>query len=134
MGKLQNLILQFVSCSYLFAFCSLYVQIPGLYGDYGILPAKAVLRNGKYYSCISRIFNDLLAPNSWVDFMEQPSLLRFGSEYGLAVADAMDLTCLMGIIVSILIILYKSFRTTFFFSVLWILYGSVYEVIMISAS
>ena len=80
------------------------------------------------------MLNDLLAPNSWVDFMEQPSLLRFGSEYGLAVADAMDLTCLMGIIVSILIILYKSFRTTFFFSVLWILYGSVYEVIMISAS
>ncbi|CAD5120752.1 DgyrCDS9313 [Dimorphilus gyrociliatus] len=61
---------------YLFAFGSLYVQIPGLYGQNGILPARLVVKEPA--KTISELFHD------------QPTLVRVLMGVGFSVETAMD--------------------------------------------
>ncbi len=117
MAKIQStkdLFLWCMSAIYLCAFTSLYVQIPGLYGDGGILPARAVLKpDGRpVEKC----------------FQKRPSLMWFTLELGLKAQEGMDLICIMGCMLSLICLISRRMRDSVMFALLWFLYMSVYEV------
>uniref|UniRef100_A0A669EPB3 Lipase maturation factor n=1 Tax=Oreochromis niloticus TaxID=8128 RepID=A0A669EPB3_ORENI len=99
---------------YLTAFVSLYVQIPGLYGNEGLLPARWQLRySGK------PLVEQLLS---------SPTLLWLGPRLGLDTHTAMELLCLIGAALSLAATLVEAFRDSVVFFCLWVLYLSMYEV------
>ncbi|XP_077868173.1 lipase maturation factor 2-like [Saccoglossus kowalevskii] len=103
-----------MSVVYLFAFGSLYNQVPGLYGKNGILPAHLVLKqDGKSVE---------------EAFVDRPTLLWFMPRLGLDVEHAIDMICILGILISFICMLVKIFRDTINFALLWFLYFSVYQV------
>ncbi|XP_077994888.1 lipase maturation factor 2-like [Glandiceps talaboti] len=110
----RDLYLWCMAIVYLFAFTSLYVQIPGLYGKNGMLPAHLVL---KYEG---RSVQDA--------FKNQPTLLWLTPSIGLDLDTAMDFICLLGIIISFICMISSTLRDTFNFTLLWVLYLSMYQV------
>ncbi|XP_029993059.1 lipase maturation factor 2a isoform X2 [Sphaeramia orbicularis] len=99
---------------YLSAFVSLYVQIPGLYGNEGLLPARWRLRySGK---------------SLWEQLVSSPTLLWLGPRFGLDTHTAMELLCLIGAALSLVATLVEAFRDSVVFFCLWALYLSLYEV------
>ncbi|XP_047452114.1 lipase maturation factor 2a [Mugil cephalus] len=99
---------------YMAAFVSLYVQIPGLYGNEGLLPARWQLR----YTG-SPLLEQLLA---------SPTLLWFGPRLGLDTHATMELLCLVGAALSLAATLVESLRDSVVFFCLWALYLSMYQV------
>ncbi|XP_035673677.1 lipase maturation factor 2-like [Branchiostoma floridae] len=103
-----------MSVIYLLAFSSLYVQIPGLYGSTGILPANRLLKlDGK-------------TPHE--RFSERPTLLWLTPALGLTAEHGMDLLCLAGMLISLVAMVTEVMRDVPAFLMLWILYFSVYQV------
>ncbi|KAK0055177.1 lipase maturation factor 2 isoform X2 [Biomphalaria pfeifferi] len=112
--KTRDCFLWFMSLIYLFAFSSLYIQIPGLYGDNGILPAKLVLKEGD---------------STWQDLMEgQPTLLKLMPRLGLDTQMGMDLLCLAGMVISFFCVASRTTRDFISFTLLWMFYLSLYQV------
>ncbi|GAB1609574.1 lipase maturation factor 2-like isoform X1 [Argonauta hians] len=112
--KTRDVFLWCMSVIYLFAFTSYYVQIPGLLGDNGVLPARVVK------------FKEV---NSVTDFFQgEFTLLRLMPFLGLTCEKGMDLLCLLGILLSFLCMVMKSFRNSVEYSFLWLLYLSLYSV------
>ncbi|CAL1533703.1 unnamed protein product [Lymnaea stagnalis] len=112
--RTRDCFLWFMSLVYLFAFLSLYIQIPGLYGDNGILPARLVVKEGD---------------NTWHDLMEgQPTLLKLMPRLGLDTQTGMDLICLAGIVVSFFCVVSRTARDFISFTLLWMFYLSLYQV------
>ncbi|XP_037623491.1 lipase maturation factor 2a [Sebastes umbrosus] len=99
---------------YLAAFVSLYVQIPGLYGNDGLLPARWQLRySGKSLS---------------EQLLSSPTLLWLGPRLGVDTHTAMELLCLIGAALSLAATLVESLRDSVVFFILWALYLSMYQV------
>ncbi|XP_072241861.1 lipase maturation factor 2a [Leuresthes tenuis] len=99
---------------YMIAFVSLYVQIPGLYGNDGLLPARWQLRySGK----------PLLE-----QLQSSPTLLWLGPWLGLDTHTAMELLCLVGAALSLAATLVEALRDSVVFFCLWALYLSMYQV------
>ncbi|KAG7521962.1 hypothetical protein JOB18_010321 [Solea senegalensis] len=99
---------------YLSAFVSLYLQIPGLYGNEGLLPARRQLRySGK------PLMEQLLS---------SPTLLWLGPRLGLDTHTAMELLCLIGAALSLAATLVEALRGSVVFFCLWALYLSMYQV------
>ncbi|XP_033490744.2 lipase maturation factor 2a [Epinephelus lanceolatus] len=99
---------------YLVAFVSLYVQIPGLYGNNGLLPARWQLRySGK---------------SLWEQLLASPTLLWLGPQLSLDTHTAMELLCLVGAVLSLAATLVEAFRDSVVFFCLWALYLSMYQV------
>jgi len=113
MGFSKEFYLGSLASVYLVAFSSLYIQLPGLYGDHGLLPVKNVVQR---------------EPNTFADFLQQPSLVRFRYKYSMDTESAMDLVCLSGIVLSFLATISSAFRSTLSFSLMWVLYMSLYAV------
>eukprot|EP00731_Ephydatia_muelleri_P007160 Em0003g1408a len=104
-----------MGCSYLFAFASLYHQIPGLYGPKGLTPVQNVLpqqSNATY----------------WEKFKSLPSLLIFSLEIGISPHLGMELCCLLGIVLSLGVMSFRAMRSSVVFFLLWLFYLSVYKV------
>ncbi|KAK2154133.1 hypothetical protein LSH36_275g00015 [Paralvinella palmiformis] len=121
MGEIRmtrDLFLWSLSVIYLFAFASLYVQIPGLYGDNGILPAKLVLKKGSAESAFD--LEDLVS--------NQPTLLRLLPSLGLDTQSSMDFLCLGGVILSFVAMVSRNQRNSIVFGVLWMMYFSLFQV------
>ncbi|XP_038612219.1 lipase maturation factor 2 [Tachyglossus aculeatus] len=110
----RQLFLQGVSLAFLFAFASLYTQIPGLYGREGILPARRMLRP--------------LGKGPWELLWESPTLLWLGPRLGLDTEQAMELLCLLGTLGSLAALLLKPLRHGLLYLLLWGLYLSLYQV------
>ncbi|XP_070828232.1 lipase maturation factor 2a [Chaetodon trifascialis] len=99
---------------YLAAFVSLYVQIPGLYGNEGLLPARWQLRySGKSLG---------------EQLLSSPTLLWLGPRLGLDTHTAMELLCLLGAALSLAATLVEGLRDSVVFFCLWALYLSMYQV------
>ncbi|XP_074660631.1 lipase maturation factor 2-like isoform X2 [Tubulanus polymorphus] len=110
----RDLYLWAMSVVYLFAFASLYVQIPGLYGENGILPVHLKVPK---------------PPKDFNDFMQNhPTLMSLMPKLGLEPETGMDLLCLIGILFSFIMLIAKSFRECVGFVILWVLYFSLYQV------
>lgn len=110
----KDLFLWCVSVIYLFGFASLFVQIPGLYGDNGILPARLVLENE------AETFHDLIT--------NQPTLLRLLPKVGLDLQTGMDFLCLGGAVLSFVAMISRDQRNSIVFALLWMFYLSLVQV------
>ncbi|ESO91574.1 hypothetical protein LOTGIDRAFT_204109 [Lottia gigantea] len=112
--KTRDVFLWCMSVIYLFAFASLYIQIPGLYGNNGVIPAELKINT---------------EANSWQELLDgQPTLLKLTPKLGLDVQTGMDLLCLGGIVISLFCMISKGGRDIVSFTLLWMLYLSLYQV------
>nr|XP_020470053.1 lipase maturation factor 2 isoform X2 [Monopterus albus] len=110
----RRMFLWCMSYIYLAAFVSLYVQIPGLYGNDGLLPARWQLRySGKSLG---------------EQLLSSPTLLWLGPRLGLDTHATMELLCLIGAALSLAATLVESLRDSIVFFCLWALYLSMYQV------
>ncbi|XP_066540986.1 lipase maturation factor 2a isoform X1 [Hoplias malabaricus] len=113
-GLARHMFLWCLSAIYMFAFASLYVQIPGLYGNEGLLPARWMLRvSGK---------------SVWEQLREMPSLLWFGPRLGLDTQQCMELLSLTGALLSLAAMAVPYLRDCRVYLVLWVLYMSLYQI------
>ncbi|XP_013919055.1 PREDICTED: lipase maturation factor 2-like [Thamnophis sirtalis] len=110
----RQLFLRGLAAAFLAAFASLYVQLPGLYGRDGILPARKMLRfTGKDF---------------WQQLRDSPTLLWLGPHLGLDTEQGLELLCLMGTLLSFGALVLEPLRDSLVFLALWGLYLSVYQV------
>ncbi|XP_032666182.1 lipase maturation factor 2-like [Odontomachus brunneus] len=111
----RNLFLRGMCIIYLFAFLSFYIQIPGLYGDNGILPARTQVDFKKR----ATLFNKL---------KQKPTLLWFAPYLGLNVEYMLDVLSLLGVIFSFAGFISQKFCIAPVFAGLWSLYYSLYQI------
>ncbi|KAH1186422.1 lipase maturation factor 2 [Mauremys mutica] len=110
----RQLLLGGLAAAYAAAFASLYLQVPGLYGKDGILPARKMLRlSGKGF---------------WEQLRDSPTLLWLGPRLGLDTEQGMELLCLLGILTSFGALVLEPLRDSLVFLLLWVLYLSLYQV------
>ncbi|XP_004460427.2 lipase maturation factor 2 [Dasypus novemcinctus] len=110
----RQLFLQGVAAVFMFAFASLYMQIPGLYGTDGILPARRTLRpQGK-----TRL------QQLW----EVPTLLWEAPRLGLDTAQGLELLSLLGALLGLGALLLRPLRHLLVYLLLWVAYLSVCQV------
>ena len=117
MARVRTLFLQIVSLCFTIAFHSLYLQLPGLYGDHGILPARTVI-NQKILQSSS---TSHLLSNS-------PSLLWLAPFFGLSVVSMMEVLALAGTLLSLVITVMPSYNIKITTFLLWLLYLSLFQV------
>ncbi|XP_055252012.1 lipase maturation factor 2 [Moschus berezovskii] len=110
----RRLFLQGVAAVFMFAFASLYTQIPGLYGPEGILPARRTLRpQGK---------------GRWQQLWETPTLLWEAPLLGLDTAQGLELLSLLGTLLALGALLTHRLRHPLVYLLLWATYLSVCQV------
>ncbi|KPP65388.1 lipase maturation factor 2-like [Scleropages formosus] len=117
MGEIRlprHMFLWSMSVVYLFAFVSLYVQIPGLYGNEGILPARWLI------TPTEKPLAELL--------QDTPTLLWLCPQLGLDIQQGLELICLLGILLSFGAMVLQPLRDSMVFLCLWVLYLSLYQV------
>ncbi|XP_037071545.1 lipase maturation factor 2-like [Pollicipes pollicipes] len=103
----RNAFLKAISAIYLIAFMSLYMQIPGLYGASGVLPAHSQLSPGGGAG---------------------PTLLRWRAALGLHTGHAMELAALTGALLALLALLFEMCRVSVTYAGLLVLYFSLVQV------
>lgn len=110
----RQLFLQGVAAVFMFAFASLYTQIPGLYGPEGILPARRTLRpQGK---------------GRWQQLWETPTLLWEAPLLGLDTTQGLELLSLLGTLLAMGALLLRPLRHLVTYLLLWLAYLSVCQV------
>ncbi|XP_069855853.1 lipase maturation factor 2 isoform X2 [Dipodomys merriami] len=110
----RQLFLQGVAAVFMFAFASLYTQIPGLYGPDGILPARRTLRpQGK---------------GRWQQLWETPTLLWEAPRLGLDTAQGLELLTLTGTVLALGALLLRPLRHPLVYLLLWAAYLSACQV------
>uniref|UniRef100_A0A224X8N7 Lipase maturation factor n=1 Tax=Panstrongylus lignarius TaxID=156445 RepID=A0A224X8N7_9HEMI len=110
----RNLFLRCINVIYLFAFTSFYIQIPGLYGENGILPARTQM--------------DIKETDFAAKLQKKPTLLWFASYLGLDTEHMMDVLALLGMFLSFSGFVSQKCCTKPIFAALWSLYYSLYQV------
>ncbi|XP_008571974.1 PREDICTED: lipase maturation factor 2 [Galeopterus variegatus] len=110
----RRLFLQGVAAAFMFAFASLYTQIPGLYGPDGILPARRTLRpQGK---------------GRWQQLWETPTLLWEAPRLGLDTAQGLELLSLLATLLALGALLLRPLRHRLVYLLLWAAYLSACQV------
>lgn len=104
-----------MSVIYLCAFSSLYYQIPGLYGENGILPVSSVIALESGTAQVEKKAKEL------------PSLLWLAPSFGLDVPTFMEFLSIVGMLVSFGGMIWVRLRDCANFGLLWILYFSLYQ-------
>lgn len=103
----RNLFLVSMSIVYTFALASLYWQQPGLYSNNGILPLRIQIQQ---YS------------------KTQPFIVRLAHLFKWTPYRIMECVLLISILLSTLMIIFKSLRTSLTFAILWLSYYSCFQV------
>eukprot|EP00055_Hartaetosiga_balthica_P017420 m.116780 g.116780 ORF g.116780 m.116780 type:complete len:705 (-) comp9310_c0_seq1:147-2261(-) len=105
-----------VATVFSWAFLSIYIQLPGLYGANGIIPIQPRMA----------VEDDT---STWEDhFKKMPNLLWLHVPLGLHMDVMMDLVMLVGVFVATFAAVFHTWRNAFSFSVLWVCYYSIYSV------
>ncbi|XP_042907628.1 lipase maturation factor 2 [Parasteatoda tepidariorum] len=112
----RNFFLWCMSVVYLSAFSSLYVQIPGLFGDKGILPARGIISIESGAEVIKKKAEQV------------PTLLWLAPALGIDVHLMMDLIALLGMVISFGSMVWGRMRDICNFTLLWILYFSLFQI------
>ena len=115
--KIRTIFLQTVSLCYAVAFFSLYIQLPGLYGDNGILPARSQIDTAR------ALKEDLLAL-----FAERPTILWLSPILGIPVEYFLDLICILGTLIGLISTVFPGLLSKFNLFVLWLFYLSLLHV------
>jgi hypothetical protein len=115
-STVQNAFLIGMSFVYMFAFSSLYYQVPGLYGDEGILPIRNKLNcdQASQWQCVYS--------------GAQPGLLHLSGVIGLAPSALMELLCMVGCVLASLQVVFPRFRDVTPYALLWTIYFSCFQV------
>ncbi|XP_039258116.2 lipase maturation factor 2-like [Styela clava] len=113
--RTRDVFLYSMALIYMFAFGSWFIQIPGLYGDNGILPIKNLLQTGQNLS-IESLFSRL------------PTLLWLFLFYGFSHQTSFELLCLIGTFLSFVCLLFRSARILPVYALLWFMYFSLFQV------
>nr|XP_018671948.1 lipase maturation factor 2-like [Ciona intestinalis] len=117
-ARTRDLFLALIALTFMFAFASLYVQVPGLYGRNGIKPVhnwmQQMIKENKQSSQTAESY-----------FMKEPTLLWF---IKLEPHLAMELLCILGVLLSFVCMIWKRVRTMPTYFLLWLFYLSVYKV------
>ena len=122
MARVRTLFLQFVSLSFTIAFHSLYLQLPGLYGDKGILPARTVINQ------------KILASSSTSHLLStSPSLLWLAPLLGFSLPTMMELLALAGSLLSLVMTFLPSYNIKITALTQWLLYLSLFQVSSLSS-
>lgn len=111
----RNLFLRSICAIYVFAFASLYVQIPGLYGDNGILPARSQLEGDESLPLNKKLHR-------------KPTLLWLAPFIGVSTEYMMDIIALVGIVFAFTGFVSQKFCCKPNFFALWSLYYSLFQV------
>lgn len=111
----RNVFLRGLCTIYLFAFLSYYIQIPGLYGNNGILPAKTQMDLQSKVPLSQKL-------------MQKPTFVWLASFLGLNVEYMLDVLALLGIVLSFLGFISQKYCVAPLFLALWSLYYSLYQV------
>uniref|UniRef100_A0A8D8RR14 Lipase maturation factor n=2 Tax=Cacopsylla melanoneura TaxID=428564 RepID=A0A8D8RR14_9HEMI len=111
----RNLFLRTVCLVYVFAFASLYIQIPGLYGDNGILPARSQLEGDESLPLQKKLHR-------------KPTLLWLAPFISLSTEYMMDVISLVGIFLGFTGFVSQKFCCKPNFFALWSLYYSLFQV------
>ena len=90
-SSVAQLFLSGMALCYLWAFMSLYPQIPGLYGPTGILPIHRLHKDHYSKSCLKM---------TWNDFKDNPSIFCLVNDIQISPIYLMELLCLIGILLS----------------------------------
>ncbi|XP_048863284.1 lipase maturation factor 2-like [Brienomyrus brachyistius] len=117
MGEIRlprHMFLWSMSLIYLFAFTSFYVQIPGLYGNEGILDAGWLMRSP----------GRPLLEQLW----DSPTLLWLAPHLGLDTSQMMELISLLGALLSFGALVLEPLRDSLIFFLLWFFYLSLFQV------
>ncbi|KAG7251413.1 hypothetical protein CRUP_001103, partial [Coryphaenoides rupestris] len=93
----RRLFLWSMAVIYMCAFVSLYMQIPGLYGNDGLLPARKQLRTTSDRTL-------------WEHFQASPTLLWLSPKLGLGTHTSVELLCLLGAALSLAATLLEPLR------------------------
>ncbi len=125
----RSIFLRGMGLIYLFSFCSIYVQIQGLYGDEGILPVKEYINNVK-------------SQHKEITFSFYPNLLLFSeriNRYLLSILNnkkkflhspeenTLHFVCLSGILMSLLITIgNRLFLNLLGFFLCWLCYLTIF--------
>ena len=116
-ARVRTIFLQFVSLCFTFAFHSVYLQLPGLYGDHGILPARTVINQ----KILESSTTSHLLSNS-------PSLLWLAPLLGISLLNMMEVLALSGLLLSLVITVRPSYNIKMTTFLLWLLYLSLFQV------
>ncbi|XP_017878453.1 lipase maturation factor 2-like [Ceratina calcarata] len=111
----RNLFLRGMCIIYLSAFLSFYIQIPGLYGENGILPARTQLDLKGRLPLLNKL-------------KQKPTLLWFAPYFGLNVEYMLDVLSLIGVLFSFGGFISQKFCVSLVFALLWSLYYSLYQI------
>jgi hypothetical protein len=95
------------------------LNLKGLYGDEGILPVRA-------FAQIDKRGLDLALNQA---LKQLPSLVWLGPSIGLSFTSTLEIIALIGIIVSFIQLIFGSFRDFSMYSLLLVLYFSIYQVL-----
>ena len=117
-GRVRTLFLQSVSLCFTIAFHSLYLQLPGLYGEHGVLPARTVINE------------KILKSSSTAHLLSSsPSLLWLSPLLGpsLPLTALMELLALAGTLLSLVMTLLPSYNIKMTTFLLWLLYLSLFQ-------
>ncbi|KAI7791978.1 lipase maturation factor 2b [Triplophysa rosa] len=110
----RQMFLWSIALIYVCAFASVYIQIPGLYGDDGMIPVRRLM---------PKVQRPLLE-----QFRASPSLLWLGPSLGLEPQHALELICVLGVVLSLGAVLLGLLRDSLVYLCLWALYLSIYNV------
>ena len=106
-----------MGCVYFIAFCSLYIQYPGLYGINGILPIHDFTKNTS-----QRINIDIAKTDNFFDY---PSIFRYASNFGVSADAWCECLLLLGMAVSIIVS--AGSRRPIWYLILYVIYLSIYH-------
>ncbi|VDI84037.1 Hypothetical predicted protein [Mytilus galloprovincialis] len=82
-----------------------------------------------YLLAFSSLYVQIPAAKSFADLLDgHPTLLRLMPMIGLDTETGLDLLCILGILISFAALLFQAARDVFAFTLLWMLYLSIYQV------
>jgi len=114
--RTRDIFLSGISLAYVFAFGSLFPQIPGLYGRNGIIPVTSTIQShaqaGRSHSA-EKLFSEI------------PTLIYF---LPLEPEHTMELFCIIGTFLGILSSIFQTWRNSFVYFFMYALYLSVFKV------
>eukprot|EP00048_Salpingoeca_helianthica_P018637 m.2619 g.2619 ORF g.2619 m.2619 type:complete len:696 (+) comp2599_c0_seq1:185-2272(+) len=119
-ATVARLVLRLFALIYFAAFFSLYVQVPGLYSSDGILPVEAYLRQEAGHVYESGTLQE--------QFAAVPSLIWLPIRAGERPEVAMELVCLLGVLLALAATLSEYLCNKITFFLLWALYFSLHKV------
>eukprot|EP00041_Stephanoeca_diplocostata_P026309 m.706640 g.706640 ORF g.706640 m.706640 type:complete len:820 (+) comp22934_c0_seq10:347-2806(+) len=128
MMRVDTFVLTGLAFVYLWAFASIYTQVPGLYGRNGVLPVTSYLTRVAPQLTENDAIKSMSAEDIATQFSTFPSVIALGGVLGEHTDTMLELTALCGMVVATCAAAIPELRCTLVFTLLYVLYHSIYLV------